>query len=112
MNKQRRDQLSEIVGKLEVLKDELEELKEEERECFENLPEGLKYSEKGQQYEENSDDLETACDVPAFSEHPENDTAARTAVRHKAVSFILFIKKFSPFRIRHKIFNISIIISV
>ena len=34
MNKQRREQLSEIVGKLEVLKEELEELKEEERECF------------------------------------------------------------------------------
>ena len=30
MNKQRRDQLSEIVGKLEVLKDELQELKEDE----------------------------------------------------------------------------------
>ena len=40
MNKMRREHLSEIVGKLEVLKEELEELKEEERECFENLPEG------------------------------------------------------------------------
>ena len=37
MNKFRREQLSEIVGKLEVLKEELEEVKEEERECFENL---------------------------------------------------------------------------
>ena len=55
MNKFRREHLSEIVGKLEVLK-------EEERECFENLPEGLQESEKGQQYEENADDLETACD--------------------------------------------------
>lgn len=56
MNKVRRDQLSEIVGKLEVLKDELEELKEEERECFENLPESLQESERGQQYEENADE--------------------------------------------------------
>ena len=48
MNKQRREQLSEVVGKLEVLKDELEELKEEERECFENLPESLQESERGQ----------------------------------------------------------------
>lgn len=47
MNKIRRDQLSEIAGKLEVIKDELEELKEEERECFENLPEGLQESERG-----------------------------------------------------------------
>ena len=48
MNKQRRDQLFEIAGKLEVLKEELEELKEEERECFENLPESLQESERGQ----------------------------------------------------------------
>lgn len=48
MNKIRRDQLSEIVGKLEVLKEELEEVKEEERECFENLPESLQESERGQ----------------------------------------------------------------
>ena len=41
MNKFRREQLSEIVGKLEVLKDELEELKEEERECFEKPSRGL-----------------------------------------------------------------------
>ena len=58
MNKFRRAQLSEIVGKLEVLKEELEELMGEERECFENLPESLQESEKGQQYEENADDLE------------------------------------------------------
>ena len=34
MNKFRREQLSEILGKLEVLKEELEELKEEE--CLKN----------------------------------------------------------------------------
>ena len=62
MNKLRRDHLFEIVGKLEVLKDELVELNEEERECFENLPWGLQQSEKGRRYEENADDLETACD--------------------------------------------------
>ena len=46
MNKLRRDQLFEIVGKLEVLKDELEELNEEERECFENLPDSLQESDR------------------------------------------------------------------
>ena len=58
MNKIRRDQLSEIVGKLEDIKGELDVLMEEERECFENLPESLQESERGQQYEENADDLE------------------------------------------------------
>lgn len=69
MNKQRRNALSAIVKKIDVLVSELYDIKDEEQDAFYNLPEGLQMSERGDQMQENIDnlddiisDLETVAD--------------------------------------------------
>lgn len=80
MNKLRRKEIKEQIGKLQVLKDEIDEqmvefsekldevkseidrLYEEEEECYDNLPESLQEGERGEAMQEAMDNLENASD--------------------------------------------------
>lgn len=47
MNKQRREAIAAIVGKLSDLQGQVDELLQEEQEYFDNMPEGLQAGDKG-----------------------------------------------------------------
>lgn len=48
MNKNRRDRLAKLSDQISDIMDKLEELRDEELEAFENLPESLNSSERGE----------------------------------------------------------------
>ena len=60
MNKEIRDQLDEIYGKIDNLKAEVNELQDEEECKFENLPESLQSAEQGAALETAAEELATA----------------------------------------------------
>jgi DNA repair ATPase RecN len=61
MNKQRRKEITKIVGLLEGIKESIEDLYNQEEEAKENMPDNLQYnSERWNQAEEATDNLEYA----------------------------------------------------
>ena len=60
MNKARRKQLEEALGKAEELKETLDSLRDEEQEAYDNLPESIQYGERGDKMQENIDNLNYA----------------------------------------------------
>ena len=60
MNRERRERLEEISGKLDELILELESLYDEEEEALENLPENLSESEQAEKMQEAVENLDTA----------------------------------------------------
>lgn len=60
MNRERRERLEEISGKLDELILELESLYDEEEEALENLPENLSESEQAEKMQEAIENLDTA----------------------------------------------------
>lgn len=60
MNKQRKNQLAKIVGKLEAIREELETLIEQENEAYDNLPDSLQESERGIYMGECIDSMDSA----------------------------------------------------
>ena len=62
MNKARRKQLEEALGKAKELKETLEILRDEEQEALDNLPESIQAGERGDTMQENIDNLDYAVD--------------------------------------------------
>lgn len=62
MNKLRRKQLEEALGKAEELKETLESLRDEEQEAHDNLPETIQAGERGDTMQENINNLDYAVD--------------------------------------------------
>ena len=58
MNKERRQNISKIIERLEDIAAELDALADEERDAFYNLPESIQYSERGEAMEAAADELE------------------------------------------------------
>ena len=62
MNKIRRNELGNILERLDALMCDLETIKDNEQEAYDNLPESLQSSDRGDLMCENIDDLESAYD--------------------------------------------------
>ncbi len=62
MNKQRREQIKEIVDKLTDCHDRLEEVKYEEEECRDNIPENLQNTSNYQNSEDADEKMDSALD--------------------------------------------------
>lgn len=59
MNKQRRQELNDIISELDDLKDRLNSVMEEEQEAYDNMPESLQDSERGEEMQFNVDMLDS-----------------------------------------------------
>ena len=62
MNKERRRELSKIVGELKALKERVEAVMNEEQYGFDNLSEGLQQTMRGEAMEEAVSNLESAIE--------------------------------------------------
>ena len=67
MNKNRRNAISDIYGKLIDIQSDLECIRDEEQEAFDNLPESIQYSERGERMEEYISSLEEALDYVDYA---------------------------------------------
>ena len=67
MNKDRRNAISDIYGKLIDIQSDLECIRDEEQEAFDNLPESIQYSERGERMEEYISSLEEALDYVDYA---------------------------------------------
>ena len=56
------NELYDLKGKLETLKNDLESVCQDEDDCYNNLPESIMYSERGDEMSENVDKLTDASD--------------------------------------------------
>lgn len=70
MNKQRRKELSDLLGQLQDIRERLENLRDDEQSAYENMPENLRDSERGEAAQNmiyNLDDafteIDNACDT-------------------------------------------------
>lgn len=62
MNKMNRKQLSDLISRIETIREELDEIKDGEEEKFDNMPENLQDSEKGEALSEIIDFLDSASE--------------------------------------------------
>ena len=62
MNKVRRNQLSEIQGKLAEIREMIESVLSDEQDAYDNLPESLQESERGEAMQAAIDAMESAMD--------------------------------------------------
>lgn len=60
MNKARRKVISDLISRVEELREQVEAVAEEEREFYDNAPDNLRESERYTQAEEAADNLESA----------------------------------------------------
>lgn len=60
MNKQRRNEIANILTELENLKSKLDDVLSEEQMMFDNMPENLQYSMRGEESQEAIDNMEGA----------------------------------------------------
>lgn len=60
MNKQRRNELNDIIERLEGLMADVEALRDEEQDCYDNMPENLQYSERGEMAENAISEMDNA----------------------------------------------------
>lgn len=60
MNKQRRNEIANILTELENLKSKLDNVLSEEQMMFDNMPENLQYSMRGEESQEAIDNMEGA----------------------------------------------------
>lgn len=60
MNKERRNKIMTIVGKLQDIEEEIQAILDEEQDYFDNMPESLQGGEKGSAAEGAINDLESA----------------------------------------------------
>ena len=60
MNKQRRNEIANILIELENLKTTLDNILSEEQMMFDNMPENLQYSMRGEESQEAIDNMEGA----------------------------------------------------
>ena len=67
MNKNRRNAISDIYGKLIDIQSDHECIRDEEQEAFDNLPESIQYSERGERMEEYISSLEEALDYVDYA---------------------------------------------
>lgn len=58
MNKQRRDKLTEIAGKISELICELEAVRDDEQEAYDNMPESFQNGERGEKSQAAIDAME------------------------------------------------------
>lgn len=57
MNKNRREELLDVVQSLDEAFDRLEEIRDDEQDAFDSMPEGLQYSSRGDAMQEAIDTL-------------------------------------------------------
>ena len=62
MNKERRQELGEVIDYLDDAIMRLEEIRDDEQDSFDNLPEGLQNSRTGDSMQDAIDRLEGFCD--------------------------------------------------
>lgn len=62
MNKKRREQISNIIYSINMIKNNLEKVLREEETCFDNLSEGLQATMRGMESEESIDCMNEAID--------------------------------------------------
>lgn len=62
MNKQRREEISNLISEIEGLKDKAEQIASEEREYYDNMPENMQQGDKGQAADEAAGYLEEVSD--------------------------------------------------
>ncbi|MCM1140782.1 MAG: hypothetical protein NC453_19605 [Muribaculum sp.] len=58
MNKERREELLDVVQSLDEAIDRLEEIRDDEQDAFDSMPEGLQYSSRGDAMQEAIDTLD------------------------------------------------------
>lgn len=58
MNKERREELLDVVQLLDEAIDRLEEIRDDEQDAFDSLPEGLQYSSRGDAMQDAIDTLD------------------------------------------------------
>jgi len=58
MNKERREELLEVIQSLDDAIDKLNEIRDDEQDAFDSLPEGLQYSSRGDAMQEAIDTLD------------------------------------------------------
>ena len=63
MNKKRRQQIKDVIAKLEELEELVQNILDEEQEAFENMPEVLQQSDNGITSEEAQENLDAAIDA-------------------------------------------------
>lgn len=62
MNKERREELLDVVQSLDEAIDRLEEIRDDEQDAFDSMPEGLQYSSRGDAMQEAIDTLDAFGD--------------------------------------------------
>ena len=70
MNKQRRNELAEIFGAMQDLREQLDNLTDAEQEAYDNMPGNLRDSERGEEMSDTISELndafnclDNACDI-------------------------------------------------
>ena len=85
MNKERREELLEVIDLLEEAKDRIGEIRDEEEDALYSLPEGLQESSRGLTMQDAMDTLDgfvdsidkVQCQIEAFA-HPKKKSKAKT----------------------------------
>lgn len=62
MNKERREELLEVIQSLDDAIDKLNEIRDDEQDAFDSLPEGFQYSSRGEAMQEAVDILDNFSD--------------------------------------------------
>lgn len=62
MNKQRRNEIQDILSEIQNIKSKLEMVQMNEEIAFDNMPENLQYSMRGEESQEAIDSMSTAVD--------------------------------------------------
>lgn len=62
MNKQRRNDLLDVVSSLEEAYDRLNEIRDEEQEALDNMPESLQTSSRGEAMQEAIDEMDSIAE--------------------------------------------------
>lgn len=78
MNKERREELLEVIQSLDDAIDKLNEIRDDEQEAFDSLPEGFQYSSRGEAMQDAVATLESfgeeiaqiSAKIEAFSKPP------------------------------------------
>lgn len=60
MNKERREKIRDLIGRVEGIRADVEEIKDEEESYFDEMPENLQGGEKGEVAQNAIDELEEA----------------------------------------------------
>ena len=60
MNAEQRKVIAELIDQLSVIMDKIEMIKDDEESKYDNLPESIQNSEKGDKFQENIDTLDEA----------------------------------------------------